>query len=478
LKVKRLKHFLSLLILGIFLQSSIANNVQITNVSYSSSTIAFDLSWENSWYAGFGFHDAVWIFVKYAPNGGPAWQHATISAATVDAGYTTSIPSDEVGFFVRRSSTGNGTASTSVTVNLNPLMGAFQDIKVMGVEMVYVPTDSFYAGDGATNGRIARGDDATQSVHITSNTGLTCGTTANDIQYSPSVVCDDIPNTYPLGYNAFYCMKYTITQSQYVDFLNCLSRTQQENRVNADITGSTVANYFVMNDADFPNRGSVIRCDENVGSGRITFYCDRNNNGVPNEADDGLSRACNYLKVTDWAAYLDWSGLRPMSFLEFEKASRGPLPAVANEYSWGSALWTNNGSVVDAGLDSEKWSNSNIEGGISTYSDDVIRVGCNASSTGASRELSNASYYGIIDLGNNPGDWYVSDDYVSTYTALEGDGNLAISGNADVSSWPEFDDAAINNIKIALLNTGISNLGIGNIGGTSNAGGRGIRSNF
>ena len=118
-----------------------------------------------------------------------------------------------------------------------------------------------------------------------------------------------------MGYDAFYCMKYAITQSQYVDFLNCLPRTQQENRVVADITGTSVTNVFVMCDNTVPTGGNVIRCDANIGTGNITLYCDRNNNSIPNESDDRMSRACNCLRVIDWMAYLDWAGLRPMSFL-------------------------------------------------------------------------------------------------------------------------------------------------------------------
>jgi hypothetical protein len=38
------------------------------------------------------------------------------------------------------------------------------------------------------------------------------------------------------------------------------------------------------------------------------------------------------------AAFADWSGLRPMSELEYEKACRGyNTPAVPNEYAWGNA---------------------------------------------------------------------------------------------------------------------------------------------
>lgn len=472
-----MKNIILIFVLGLLAFPSFGNNIQVTNVTKSGSSISFDLTWENSWRVGLDYHDAVWVFMKQAPNGSASWQHANVTSATVDSGYESIIPSDQVGFFVRRSGNGNGTATTSVTAVMTGLVGVFQDIKVMAVEMVYVPQGAFYAGDGASNGRIARGDDVTEPIFVDSGAGMTCGTTANDIQYA-SGTCTDIPSTFPNGYSAFYSMKYVITQEQYVDFLNCLGRNQQENRVSADISGTTVTNIFVLADLATPSKGNVVRCDESIGTGPITFYCDRNNNGIPNEVDDGMSRACNYLRITDWLAYLDWSGLRPYSFLEFEKACRGPLMPVQDEYSWGSSLWTNNGTLENAGTESEKWSNSYIDGGISTYSDDVIRVGANAPSTGANRELSGASFYGIIDLGNNPGDFYIDNDEVNIFTSNEGDGVLSNAGNANVSSWTIFDPAVPNSIKIALQSSGISTLSLGVIGSSSGAGGRGVRSNF
>ncbi len=462
--------------MGLISYTSQANNVQITNITKSGGTISFDLSWENSWRSTFNYFDAVWIFVKQAPNGGPSWEHANIASATVGFGYDTVIPSDQVGFFVQRQINGSGTASTSVDVSLSGLVGIFQDIKVMGIEMVYVPGGGFNAGDGGSNDRIARGDNVLESIFISGSGALACGSQSTQIQYE-SGPCTDIPATFPNGFDAFYCMKYAITQSQYVDFLNCLNRSQQENRVRADVTNSTVSNVFVLCDDTSPQLGNVVSCPASIGSGNITFYCDRNNNGVPNESDDGMSRACNFLRVTDWMAYLDWCGLRPFSFLEAEKAARGGLPAVANEYSWGSTLHTSPGILQNAGTSTEKWSNSTTVGGISTINNAVIRVGCNAPSSSATRELSNASFYGIIDLGNNPGDYYISQQYVTTFQDIEGDGTLSTSGEADVSTWPVLDPLNAHKIKLPSPTTGFSQLSIISVV-SGNTGGRGVRSNF
>ena len=64
--------------------------------------------------------------------------------------------------------------------------------------------------------------------------------------------------------------------------------------------------------------------------------------------------ACNWLSWADVAAYLDWSGLRPMTELEFEKACRGPNAPVAGEYAWGSnAGLVQATSIVNGGLSNE-----------------------------------------------------------------------------------------------------------------------------
>ncbi len=475
-----MRSFLFSFLFLLFVLHAYGNNLQITNITHpTSTTVSFDISWENSWRSGLDFHDAVWIFIKQSPNGGPSWTHANVTSATPGSGFETIVPADQVGFFVRRSVNGNGTSTTSITATLTGLTGVFQDFKVMGMEMVYIPQGDFYAGDGSQNGTyIARGDDNQESVHITSDGALTCGTTSSEIQYYGTASCTDIPLEFPVGYSAFYTMKYHVTQEQYVDFLNCLSRSQQEARVAVDISGTTVTNYFVMCDKTTPYKGNSIRCDANIGTGNITFYCDNNNNGIANEAVDGLGRSCNYINLSDLMAYLDWAGLRPMSFLEVEKASRGPLPAIPNEFSWGSTLINSHGTLVNAGANNEKWSNSGTVGGIKTYSSDVVRVGCNAPATGANRELSNATYYGVIDIGNNASDFYINYQYVTSYQSNHGDGAISITGKANVPTWPtNYNEAGAQSVKVAISTFfgGISALGFGYVGRTAGTGGRGMR---
>ncbi|WP_235298454.1 hypothetical protein [Portibacter marinus] len=455
-----------------------ANNLSISSVSLSGNFLTFTVQWENSWRQGLEFHDAVWIFIKQAPNGGPSWTHGNISSAQATSGYETIVSSDNVGFFVRRSADGNGTSTVQLQAQISNPEGAFQDFKVFGVEMVYIPQGNFYAGDGVSTSRITPGDDISKSYLITSEAGLFCGSGSTNIDIASATStgrCVDLDPNFPKGFEAFYSMKYSITQEQYVDFLNCLPRNQQENNVQADISGTSVTNTYVMADQPTTFNGNVIRCPSDIGNGNITFFCDRDGDGVPNESDDGLGRAMNYICSQNWAAYLDWAGLRPMSFLEYEKASRGPLPAVPGEFSWGSSLLVYGSTIIDEGTATEKYTESGTTGGVSTYANDVLRVGFNAIAPNPTRELSNASYYGVIDLGNNPSDFYVDYEEGLTYTGNHGDGKLSLDGNANVVNWPDTDCAGFP-IKLSIANSSsVSGQGLSLSGASSSGGGRGVR---
>jgi len=89
--------------------------------------------------------------------------------------------------------------------------------------MVYIPTESFYLGDGASDRTFHKGDDP-----------------------AVGLIGADIPVSFPKGYSDFYCMKYQLTQGQYVDFLNCLPRAAQDLRTNTDLSGSSITNRYVM----------------------------------------------------------------------------------------------------------------------------------------------------------------------------------------------------------------------------------------
>jgi len=324
--------------------------------------------------------DAAWVFVKYrvsVANGGDGlWKHATLhstghtapSGSTLDIGLLTpgtafnAITNPGLGAFIYRSSDGTGTFSLS-GVQLRWDYGAngvadnaIVDIQVFGIEMVYVPQGSFFVGDGADNGIDLEGKfnvyNSKAAFLITSESvpstlgGNTSGNMRNNNasgMWMPDdfddVTTKTLPASFPKGYNAFYCMKYEISQQGYVDFLNNLTRIQQVTRVATSIpVGTTsVTNRYVMSNTSSMAYRNGIRCNASIpSSDPVTFYCDYNGNGTGGEAADGQDIACNYLSWLDLAAYLDWSGLRPMTELEFEKACRGTVSPVPNEFAWGT----------------------------------------------------------------------------------------------------------------------------------------------
>ncbi|MCB9178869.1 MAG: hypothetical protein H6590_05555 [Flavobacteriales bacterium] len=69
--------------------------------------------------------------------------------------------------------------------------------------------------------------------------------------------------TYPNGYNAYYCGKYEISQQQYVDFLNTLTRPQQNARTATDLSDgiTSVTNVYVMSNGIGVFNRNGIRCD-------------------------------------------------------------------------------------------------------------------------------------------------------------------------------------------------------------------------
>ena len=125
-----------------------------------------------------------------------------------------------------------------------------------------------------------------------------------------------------------------------------------------------------------------------------------------------------------------------MTELEYEKACRGTLTPVVNEYPWGSS------SVINATVLNHPGANSEVSstaGANSNYLSTIggpMRVGSFAQSA-TTRELAGATYYGIMDMGGNLCERvvYVGYSIGRTYNGTHGDGLLDAAGNANASSW-------------------------------------------
>lgn len=472
-----------------FCSLAYANNISVSNgalvaqnTTADTEVVQFDISWENSWRDSTNY-DAAWVFVKYSTDGGSTWAHATLKTAGTNpadtsigsgTGITIIVPTDKKGAFIQRSATGSGTLSTtSIQLTWDYGTDGVSDanantnttvIRVMAIEMVYIPTGSFDIGDG--NGTT----ESENAFHVTDNTKAgTIGTTLlGSIKVDVNVYDDDqieltgigidgdggldtdnngvVDNaSFPTGYNAFYIMKYEVSQGQYRDFLNMLTRAQQNTR-----TVSQTASNYTMTNALTVSYRDFIRNPASIPSGAITFGCDYAANaatgdGTFDSSGDGEWTAANYLNWMDLAAYADWTALRPFTELEYEKAARGPTAAVNQEYAWGNTTVDYFSDLSNAGAASEAKGatrpNANCNYSSATP-DGPIRCGMFAT-VSSTRLQAGASYYGVMELSGNL--WErpvtVGNSTGRAFNGANGDGALATNGNANGTSlqyWPGY----------------------------------------
>jgi formylglycine-generating enzyme required for sulfatase activity len=461
---------------GAFAHGVVVSNVAINgqNTVLDYTLVNFDITWNNSWRntAITNNWDACWVFVKYRKKSETTWHHATLNyldgtgagdGHTAPTGSAINSTSDGKGVMIYSSSniipqTVNYTgAKLRWNYGIDGLVDADSvEIAVFAIEMVYVPQGSFYVGDGTSadiQGHFESGTTGT-ALQITSEGALTLGgggagslgnnnASASD-PYTPDdfndVDSQTLPAAFPKGYNAFYCMKYSISQEQYVAFLNTLTRAQQNTRTATSLAAGTtsVTNRYVMSDEPTRRYRNGIRCDATIhASDPITFYCDYNGNGIPNESDDGQNIACNYLSRKDLAAYLDWAGLRPMTELEYEKACRGDLAAVANEYAWGSASITEATGISNPGANNETASNDGANAAYENHAPGPLRVG-NFGQGVNTREGVGASYWCIMELSGNLWERTITVGNITgrAFTGTHGNGIIDANGNADASNCP------------------------------------------
>ncbi len=431
-----------ILVIISFAGTLFANNLRITNinVNLASQTVTFDIAWDNSWRLSATQRpanwDAVWVFVKFRACDSPAtaiWEHGLINTnlATHTFGNLEPTLSDgsavgidpapnNTGVMLRRNAVGvyPNAAPTTVTLNISnlPTAGDY-DVRVLGIEMVYVPQGAYllgaldgyyyYTDQGAYSFSPDCGNNGTRRPYqITSENALT-------LTWAGNCTGVNVPATFPKGYKPFYCMKYEISQGQYAAFLNTLSATQAAAR-------------FPGNFNNYRNRLT------NTGTPPTQYYSDR------------PDRAQNYLNWHDVMAYLDWAALRPMTELEYEKACRGEGPSFGG-YAWGSqrieAAQTINKSPEDGTEEislptgaNACYNNVTFVGGDAGRG--PLRVGIFAKPTSTSRDSTGATYYGIMDMSGNLWENCVAvHNNTIAYDGQWVDGYVNATGNADVPNW-------------------------------------------
>jgi formylglycine-generating enzyme required for sulfatase activity len=342
------------------------NTVQIANVrrqdgpAAGQSDVQFDLSWGNTWRAKWTEPaaknvtgkdlpvenwSAAWVFAKYRLPGQEkrGYSHATLSTkaadhtipagATLDVGLTNG---QGMGVFLYRAGVGHGRMDLK-NVKLRWLHDAdgvtdpaAAELKVFAIEMVYVPRGAFKVGTGGTetgsltDGSRTGGAPVPLLVDANWSGPAAVGTNARRIGKAPGRLWGTneesraaigpegtLSDGFPTGYEAFYCMRYEVTRGQFAAFLNTIS---------SDAYASTAG-------GDLAHAGGHY-----TATGRYAL------SGVwPNLRPARPYQACNLLSWWDAAKFAAWAGLRPMTELEYEKACRGPLEPVPNEFAWGTA---------------------------------------------------------------------------------------------------------------------------------------------
>ena len=139
-----------------------------------------------------------------------------------------------------------------------------------------------------------------------------------------------------------------------------------------------------------------------------------------------------------------------MTELEFEKACRGPVAPVADEYAWGSANIQNwlQYSLAQTGTSSEYVTNPGTNAGNANHTGSDLQSQINgplrcgifaASTTNPTREESGATYYGIMEMSGNVVERAVSIGFSQgrAYTGSHGDGLIDSLGMANQADWPD-----------------------------------------
>ncbi|MEI6211353.1 MAG: hypothetical protein WCR06_06975 [bacterium] len=343
--------------------------------------------------------DAAWVFVKYRQPGGN-WRHARLAADPakhiVPAGAALEVGKSNdgkrgVGVFIHRAAPGQGPnewKGVSLRWQLpagagdeedggasefamhattdKPGAGAAFDpakaeVNVLALEMVYVPPCAFWLGDGTTNaiaGQFAAGL-GNAPFRIENEQAIKLGGDTADFLNNhdgggmdPSNMDDFnsdqpavLPASFPKGYAAFYCMKYEVTMAMYTEYLNMQPYARQAVSVTAKPAMPAGTLAMDNNSHHSPRSGVLIQTpgtpdtmvplqvsrDTFVMSGTVT---------KPGTAAVFKTTMplipCHFMPCQGALGFAAWAGLRPMTELEYEKACRGPVKPVANEFPWGT----------------------------------------------------------------------------------------------------------------------------------------------
>jgi len=463
---------------------SFANDLSVSNVTLGTRdpnaqtvVVSFNVSWQNSWRNKINY-DAAWLTVRLnnaqvSPTNAVLCQVSAtgMNPAGTSVGSGTNlqmyVPADGTGAFLQPSSTGFvgniNTQNVQLTVNYQSCGFSNSDqiyANVFGIEMVFIPQGSFYAGDyNASTASLNSGSSDNTPWNISSENPIpvtnassagfqyVSGGNAGEYATASSFT---VPAAFPKGYNAFYAMKYQINEGQWVQFINSIPAAARLNRDLADTNHKNSQSVLFRNTISCS--GSPLLC-----------------------STQRPARALSYISWMDLASFLDWAALRPMTELEYEKVARGPMVPNPGEYVWGNqninAATTISGTTEDGTETITAPTNANVNYGNTTFTggdsaqgagftQGPLRGGIFAAATGATRVSSGASFYGAMDLDGNLKERVVTIGNAMglAFTGTEGNGVLntttGYEGNATIAGWPGLDQTTPANGVDGALGSG------------------------
>ena len=450
-----------------------ANNLSVGNVSLGSRdpnlktvVVSFNVSWQNSWRNKIN-HDATWLTVRLIDSHAtsPEAKLCQMTVAGLNPAGTSPgngsnlqiyVPQDASGAFLQPAATGFvgniNTQNVQLTINYQNCGFNNSDqilASVFGLEMVFIPQSSFYAGDYKISAASLYSGSGDSSPWYIMNEDIIKVTNDSSSKYyyasggntsSQEFITGfpfNIPAAFPKGYKAFYTMKYEINEGQWVQFLNSLSSAARVNRDLADTNHKNSQNEINRNTISCS--GTPLLCSSKEPA-----------------------RAVGYLSWMDLTAFLAWDALRPMTELEFEKMARGPIVPNPGEYIWGNQMIAAASAIsgtkedgtetivspVNANANYNMSPNTFFTGGDAKlgagYNQGPLRNGIFAVAD-STRTSSGASYYGVMDLGGNLKEHVVTigNNAGLAFSGMHGNGVLdtiaGYEGNAVVVGWPGMD---------------------------------------
>lgn len=462
----------------------IKGEVKIQAYDASTALITFPLTWEHSWRESENW-DAVWIFVKYKRVGvNEPWHHAYLKDKGHKVAGRSDIPAMEFlpvyttdywemrhdvinrgtalenttgttkevvpGVFLYRKKPGTGKIdiprvslewiftegdlNLTYNVTLDDIRKGRIEVSVQAIEMVYVPSGPYYLGDRTSaysfvNERVDAGTLVTSELERKFYT-------MGEIASSASEKAWTVPVHYPKGYNGFYSMKYEVSQEQYVNFLNRITLRDQKKRIGRDLSGLNPGEYVFGADANKVEpsyRNGIVLVEKYAPLDTpFVFGFDLSQITPNNFGDDGKSVACNFLSPEDLKAYMDWTGLRPHSEMEYEKGcrERNPMSFYADRsFAWGNPVssplaWSD---VSNLGKENERvGNNKNVNGGGPNSPVYASPVRCGAFATEVpDMERAGASRWGLMEMTGNMAEIYYNAEGGMNFRGdVFGDGNI------------------------------------------------------